>query len=284
MEPIKYALCPPGVHTIAKKGESCACGKYEQQGDSTDTVVRVAAKQFAALREEERINGLGHVNGRTGTRREEDRTNPKAALGATKPMLGLNPPVALLHMAKAFEFGAHGRDANGVQVRPKGYGEFNWRNTDIAEMVYVHAALRHWADYLDGEDVASDSKVKHLGHIMACCAILLDAEECGTLVRNRPPKGKAASLIERMTIKTPVANTIEIKGLTGLSEKELDNLINRFFNLEAKGLERKLYHGLGLEGLIPSDEIFPRKRTRRQAHARQGQKRKGGSRSSKARK
>lgn len=273
MEPIKYALCPPGVHTIAKKGASCACGRYTQQGDSTDTVVK--GEGDGAY--------LGHVDGRTGTRREEDRTNPKAALGATKPMLGLNPPVALLHMAKAFEFGAHGRDANGVQVRPKGYGEFNWRNTDIAEMVYVHAALRHWADYLDGEDVASDSKVKHLGHIMACCAILLDAEECGTLVRNRPPKGKAASLIERMTIKTPAANTIEIKGLTGLSEKELDNLINRFFKLEAKGLERKLY-GLGLEGLIRSDEISPRKRTRRQAHARQGQKRKGGSRSRKARK
>lgn len=130
-----------------------------------------------------------------------DRTNPKEILGKTKPMLGLNPRVALIWMAKAFEFGAHGRDAEGKQVRPKGYGEYNWRNTDIRSMVYVHAIERHLADYIDGEDVASDSKVKHLGHIMACCAIALDAEENGTLIDDRPPKGKAGSLIDRLTVK-----------------------------------------------------------------------------------
>lgn len=136
-----------------------------------------------------------------------DKTNPKDILGATKPMLGLNPRVALLWMAKAFEFGAHGRDANGVQVRPKGYGEYNWRERDVSEMVYVHAMERHIADYLDGQDLASDSKCKHLGHIMACAAILLDAEECGALKRDRPKPGKAADLIERMTIKKESAKT-----------------------------------------------------------------------------
>lgn len=136
-----------------------------------------------------------------------DKTNPKDILGATKPMLGLNPRVALLWMAKAFEFGAHGRDANGVQVRPKGYGEYNWRDRHVSEMVYVHAMERHIADYLDGQDLAADSKVKHLGHIMACAAILLDAEECGAIKRDRPKPGKAADLIERMTINKDSAKT-----------------------------------------------------------------------------
>ncbi len=128
-----------------------------------------------------------------------DKTNPKEILGKTKPMLGLNPRVALVWMAKAFEFGAHGLNALGEKVRPQGYGEYNWRNTEIRTMVYVHAMERHIADFVDGEDVADDSKVKHLGHIMACAAILLDAEECGTLIDDRPPKGKAASLIARLT-------------------------------------------------------------------------------------
>lgn len=147
------------------------------------------------------------VTGRMPAAKMDDRTNPKAALGATKPMLGLNPPSALVWMAKAFEFGSHGRDALGAQVRPKGYGEYNWRNTEISEMVYVHAMDRHKADYLDGQDLASDSKVKHLAHIMACCAILIDAEECGTLVHDRPPPGKAAELIERLTVKKEPVKT-----------------------------------------------------------------------------
>lgn len=183
----------------------------------------------------------------TGQRPLEDKTNPKDILGATKPMLGLNPRVALLWMAKAFEFGAHGRDANGVQVRPKGYGEYNWRERDVSEMVYVHAMERHIADYVDGQDLASDSKVKHLGHIMACAAILLDAEECGALKRDRPKPGKAADLIERMTIKKESAKT-ENK-LSYNIEIDFDRLwqdaLNNFEKELLNGTEPLLRHRAG---------------------------------------
>lgn len=200
-----------------------------------------------------------------------DKTNPKEILGATKPMLGLNPAVALLWMAKAFEFGAYGRDAQGNQVREKGYGEYNWRETTIAEMVYVHAMQRHMLDYLDGEDLASDSKVKHLGHIMACCAILLDAEECGTLKRNRPKPGKAASLIERMTIKKPaVAETITIdfaktfQRISNLSpeafEAEYQKAYKKFLADQYSNLEKEYLHDAGPEFFEPPTDFFSSER------------------------
>lgn len=129
-------------------------------------------------------------------------SNPKDVLGMKKAPLALNPSVALIHMAKAFEFGAYGRDANGVQVRPKGYGIYNWRENAVSAMVYINAAQRHLAEYLDRTDVADDSKVQQLGHVMACCAIVLDAMEQGNLIDDRPLKGRASEVIERLKVTT----------------------------------------------------------------------------------
>jgi hypothetical protein len=39
--------------------------------------------------------------------------------------------------------------------------------------------------------------VHHLGHAMACCAILLDARETGNLADNRPTPGAAGDMIRR---------------------------------------------------------------------------------------
>ena len=54
-------------------------------------------------------------------------------------------------------------------------------------MTYLGAMKRHIDALLDGEDLAPDSGVHHLGHIAASCAIVLDAGKNGTLVDNRPP-------------------------------------------------------------------------------------------------
>lgn len=128
-------------------------------------------------------------------------TNPKDLLGMKKPPLWLNPRAALLWMAKAFEFGAYGVNALGEKIREKGYGPYNWREKKVSATVYIAAAERHLAEYLDGDNVADDSKVKHLGHAMACCAIILDAEENGNLIDDRPPKGPASKLIKFLTRK-----------------------------------------------------------------------------------
>lgn len=113
--------------------------------------------------------------------------NPKSVQGSKKAPLRLSPTAALIHMNYALE--------DGVRK----YGAANWRSKGVAVSVYIDAAMRHLASYYDaGEQVASDSKVHHLGHAMACLAIILDAECVGSLIDDRPePNHNLAKLLER---------------------------------------------------------------------------------------
>ena len=116
----------------------------------------------------------------------DDRTNPKDIAGRAKVDLSLFPPVAMIHGAHAFMDGA------------EKYGPFNWREKDVRARVYVAAAMRHLASYLDGEDTAEDSGAHHLGHAIACCAIILDATEAGKIVDDRPVPGSASFRLARL--------------------------------------------------------------------------------------
>lgn len=117
--------------------------------------------------------------------------NPKTAMGMKKPDLSVVPPVALLHLATAMMNGANK------------YGPFNWRDQPISYRPYLAAAMRHLASCLDGEDFSADTveaelPVHHLGHVMACCAIALDAIHCGTINDDRPKvPGQTGEAIER---------------------------------------------------------------------------------------
>jgi len=118
-------------------------------------------------------------------------TNPKDAIGLTKPRLDLVPPALEIHTSQAM--------ANGA----KKYGPYNWREHPVKLTVYIGAAKRHLAELLDGDNVARDSGVHHAAHVAACMAIILDALETGNLIDDRPTKGPAGDLIERMTTKAP---------------------------------------------------------------------------------
>jgi len=99
--------------------------------------------------------------------------NPKTVYGMRKPSMACVPPVALLHLSKAM---MNGRDK---------YGLMNWREKNISASIYYDAAMRHLISWYDGETMDPESGVHHLGHVMACCAILLDGELLGTLNDNR---------------------------------------------------------------------------------------------------
>lgn len=101
-------------------------------------------------------------------------TNPKDLIGSTKVSLSKFPAVAIVHGAHAMMDGA------------EKYGAYNWRAKQVQADIYVDAAMRHLAAWFEGEELAKDSKVHHLGHAIACCAILLDAQETGNLIDNRP--------------------------------------------------------------------------------------------------
>lgn len=113
--------------------------------------------------------------------------NPKDALGLKKVRLDTVPPSSLLYQAQAMQNGA------------EKYGAFNWRGKKVIASVYYAAAMRHLLSWFDGEECAEDSGVPHLGHAIACLGIVIDAQETGNLVDDRPVKGAASSIIKRTT-------------------------------------------------------------------------------------
>ncbi len=118
-----------------------------------------------------------------------DRTNPKDLIGAKKPRLSLVSPVGLVYEALAM--------ANGADK----YGPYNWRDKKVQAMIYLEACMRHLLAWQDGEEVAEDSQVHHLGHAKACIGILIDALETDSLIDNRPKPGAMAKVVERYTKK-----------------------------------------------------------------------------------
>lgn len=115
-------------------------------------------------------------------------TNPKDRLGLAKVSLSKNPPAASIYMALAM--------MNGAEK----YGAFNWRANPVIASIYIDACKRHLDAWWDGEELADDSKVPHLGHALASIAILVDALETGNLVDDRPIAGAAAALFKKYTV------------------------------------------------------------------------------------
>lgn len=123
-------------------------------------------------------------------------TNPKDLVGATKISLSKFPAVAVAHGAHAMMDGA------------EKYGAYNWRAKQVQADVYIDAAKRHIDAWFEGEEVAGDSGVHHLGHALACCAILLDAQETGNLIDNRPVTDDNRGLLTKVMdrLKNTVAD------------------------------------------------------------------------------
>ena len=117
----------------------------------------------------------------------QDEENPKDRVGAGKPPLHLIPPAAEILEAVVMGLGA------------KKYGPFNWRSSKVRATVYIAAAKRHLAQWLDGQNDDPESGVSHLAHARACLGVLLDAIATGNVVDDRPPVGAACELIERHT-------------------------------------------------------------------------------------
>lgn len=109
--------------------------------------------------------------------------NPKyvEALKCGKLDYSVVPWPALRGLALAMQEGAHK------------YGRFNYRQDKIEARTYIAAILRHlFGDpstgsdgWINGEDSDVESGLHHLTKVMACCALVLDAEDHGMLIDNR---------------------------------------------------------------------------------------------------
>lgn len=113
-----------------------------------------------------------------------DGINPKDEIGQTKLPLGLIPPVALIEAALAhFE---------GNQK----YGPFNWRDNRVIASVYTDAILRHLFKWMAGRERDPVSGAHELGHVIACCNILIDAQRHDCLADDRVKSPEFPALLE----------------------------------------------------------------------------------------
>lgn len=119
------------------------------------------------------------MKARNGTgRRQTDtkETNPKEAFGEMKMALGLLPDTAIVEANLAFLEGA------------LKYGQYNWRIAGVKTSTYNRALRRHLSKWWNGQDRDPLTHVRELASVMACCAIMIDAELCGKLTDDRPPR------------------------------------------------------------------------------------------------
>jgi len=135
-------------------------------------------------------------------------TNPKDAAAQSRIPLWLLSPLAKAHWALA-------QFAGMIK-----YGAWNWRVAGVRASVYLSAMQRHIDAYVSGEEFDPIDGTHHLGNIMACAAILIDAKAAGKLTDDRPPsvgiRGTYGELEDLMTKireqyadKTPRHYTIE---------------------------------------------------------------------------
>lgn len=115
--------------------------------------------------------------------------NPKDAIGQTKLPMDLVPESAIAELTTAFLEGA------------QKYGRFNWRAKGVRASIYVAAAKRHLAKWYNGQDEDEKTTVNHLASVMACCAIILDAQVCGKLNDDRPPRAPVSEHIDKLSKK-----------------------------------------------------------------------------------
>jgi hypothetical protein len=115
----------------------------------------------------------------------EKPTNPKDMIATNKVPFHLWPETASAYGAMGFLDGA------------LKYGRSNWRHAGVKASTYYDAARRHLNAWFEGEDNDPQSGVPHLGHALACIAILVDAIEAKKLNDDRMHPGGYTGLPQR---------------------------------------------------------------------------------------
>jgi hypothetical protein len=78
------------------------------------------------------------------------------------------------------------------------YNPYNWRDNKVVASIYIDACIRHLLSWYEGEEEAEDSGCHHLGHARACLGILLDAQETGNLVDDRPVNDTSREVLAKL--------------------------------------------------------------------------------------
>jgi len=114
-------------------------------------------------------------------------TNPKDAIGSNKLPLHLWPETASA-------LGCLGLLDGALK-----YGRSNFRAIGVRASIYYDASRRHLNKWFEGEDLDPDSGLPHLAHVLACVAILVDAEAAGKLNDDRMVAGGYTRFVDELT-------------------------------------------------------------------------------------
>lgn len=129
------------------------------------------------------IPGMGDVD---PLATQPPKKNPKDAIASNKIPLNLFPAVAIAHGSMAM--------LEGMLK----YGRDNFIGTEVLASVYLGGLMRHLKAYEEGITIDPESGLHNLGHALANIAILLAAEEAGTLVDDRKMEGGYQKLVDRL--------------------------------------------------------------------------------------
>ena len=113
--------------------------------------------------------------------------NPKDIVGSDKLPLHLWPTTASALGSLALLDGA------------LKYGKQNFRAVGVKSSIYLDAAKRHLDAWYEGEEAAPDSGVHHLGHALACIAILVEAIAAENLNDDRAYPTHYKKWIDKLT-------------------------------------------------------------------------------------
>lgn len=105
-------------------------------------------------------------------------TNPKDAIGSTKP------PIANVPLSVISEVGMALAEGQWK------YGGYNWRVIGVRASVYWDAAFRHIKAWWEGEDTDPDSQLSHVTKAISALTVLRDAMIQENWTDDRPPRSK----------------------------------------------------------------------------------------------
>jgi len=137
-------------------------------------------------------------------------TNPKDAIGATKP------PIHTIPVPVLFEIG------NALLEGAVKYGGNNWRAAGVRYSIYYDAAMRHLMSWWAGEDTDPDSGVSHITKAISGLVVLRDAMLNNMAQDDRPPvaptgwmanaKGRTEAILKLQPKQPPVQITEKNRG------------------------------------------------------------------------
>jgi hypothetical protein len=171
------------IYTIHEDGDYCTLS-WEDQGNGAGTAGGYTTQQVKDYiqrdiwRREVSLSDHLMSSVHTGQTSPPEIGNPKVGAASKKYSLRYLPLSANIEVNRALENGADK------------YGLCNWRDTNVKASVYIDAALRHIAQWQEGQEDASDSTVHNLGHAMASLAIIIDAQAQSVLIDDRPTASK----------------------------------------------------------------------------------------------